>query len=116
MKKVVSILMIYSVAFMGFATTVPQGVSLNAYSANNTTNFDALPFGTELSADELAQVEGEWRRTVVREVVKRGKQVYKAVRDGATYEGVRRGAKAAAKKLDEPSKHEYNSCRRVCKP
>ena len=68
MKKIASLTLVFSVVFMSFATTFAQSMSLNTYTFGNTaelTSFDAFPFGTELSENELAQVEGEGRGSAI---------------------------------------------------
>lgn len=120
MKKAVSLMLIFSVVFMGFAATFAQGTSLSTFASNNTkfSDFDILPFETELSADELAQVEGE-NGIVVGVVV--GYAVSKAVdniptRGGKSTlgkdidKGIQRGYKAADKSLSESARRTGRKC------
>ena len=80
MKKIISAALICSMAFMGFAITSAQSASFNPHTSTEFTNFDALPFKSELSVNELSQVEGEVGGVVVRVVVAGAKAVARAAK------------------------------------
>ena len=113
MNKVVSLMLVFSVVFMGFATTFAQGASFNTYASGNTEpmSFDTLPFGAELSANELAQIEGEQAGRVLAEGVK---FVGKALAGGLTYDGAKKGAKPASRSLDRYGKWHSEKTYRKC--
>ena len=56
MKKVMSLMLVFSVVFMGFASTLAQSSEL-ASPQDSVVSFDA--FSAELSEDELAEIDGE---------------------------------------------------------
>ena len=61
MKKVMSLMLVFSVVFMGFASTLAQSPNLEAQTFASTIQVDepTFAFEAELSDAELSEVDGE---------------------------------------------------------
>ena len=114
MKKIVSIMLVFSVALMSFATTFAQSGSFRAYGSDalednpallglgnnpetDMLEFGALPFGTELSESELAQIDGEGGENYVAAAI----GVATSIVGNVIYDAAKRTAKAGKERQDK---------------